>query len=182
MRKFLVFPVLALAAASAHADDGGAVTNVYAGAGITSADVQNIEGTGFNIDNTSVKALAGARLSLIGAEVDYYRLGSESRSFYFGGANADAHAFAAYAVGYLPLPILDFFGKVGVDRWQLNGSSTNPSLFQFSDSGTQFAWGLGAQEHFGNFLARLEYEHLAMSNTDGTRVISLDVAYAFDLF
>jgi hypothetical protein len=180
MRKFLLFPVLALAAATAHAD--GADTNVYAGAGITSADVQNIQGTGFNIDNTSVKALAGLRFSLIGAEVDYYRLGSESRNFYFGGANADAHAFAAYAVGYLPLPILDFFGKVGLDRWQLNGSSTNPSLFQFSDSGTQFAWGVGAQEHFGNFLARLEYEHLAMSNTDGTRVISLDVAYTFNLF
>jgi len=181
MRKFLLLPVLALAAATAHADDG-ADTNVYAGAGITSADVQNIEGTGFNIDNTSVKALAGLRFSLIGAEVDYYRLGSESRNFYFGGANADAHAFAAYAVGYLPLPILDFFGKVGLDRWQLNASSTNPSLFQFSDSGTQLAWGLGAQEHFGNFLARLEYEHLAMSNTDGTRVISLDVAYAFNFF
>lgn len=181
MRKFLLLPVLALAAVTAHADDG-ADTNVYAGAGITSADVQNIQGTGFNIDNTSVKALAGLRFSLIGAEVDYYRLGSESRNFYFGGANADAHAFAAYAVGYLPLPILDFFGKVGLDRWQLNGNSTNPSLFQFSDSGTQFAWGLGAQEHFGNFLARLEYEHLAMSNTDGTRVISLDVAYTFNLF
>lgn len=181
MRKFLLLPVLALAAVTAHADDG-TDTNVYAGAGITSANVQNIQGTGFNIDNTSVKALAGLRFSLIGAEVDYYRLGSESRNFYFGGANADARAFAAYAVGYLPLPILDFFGKVGLDRWQLNGSSTNPSLFQFSDSGTQFAWGLGAQEHFGNFLARLEYEHLAMSNTDGTRVISLDVAYTFNLF
>jgi outer membrane immunogenic protein len=183
MRKFLFVPVLALAAVSAHADDDGADTNVYAGAGITSANVQNIEGTGFNIDNTSVKALAGVRLmSLIGAEVDYYRLGSESRNFYFGDANADAHAFAAYAVGYLPLPILDFFGKVGLDRWQLNGSSANPSLFQFSDSGTQFAWGLGAQDHFGNFLARLEYEHLAMSNTDGTRVVSLDVAYTFNFF
>jgi outer membrane immunogenic protein len=181
MRKFLLVPFLALAATAAHADDPAA--SVYAGAGITNADVQNIEGTGFNIDNTSVKALAGARLfDLVGAEVDYYRLGSESRNFYFGGANADAHAFAAYAVGYLPLPILDFFGKVGLDRWQLNGSSTNPSLFQFSDSGTQFAWGLGAQEHFGNFMARLEYEHLAMSNTDGTRVISLDVAYNFNFY
>lgn len=182
MRKFLLFPVLALAAASAaHADDS-AVTSVYAGAGLMSADVQNIEGSGFNIDNTSVKALAGVRLSLIGAEVDYYRLGSDSRNFYFGNANADARAFAAYAVGYLPLPIVDFFGKVGVDRWQLSGSSTNASLFQFSDSGTQLAWGLGAQEHFGNFMARVEYEHLAISNSDGGRVISLDVAYNFNLF
>ena len=181
MRRFLLFPLLALAAAVAHAD-GSADTGVYAGAGLMNSDVQNIQETGFNIDNTSVKALAGLRFSLIGAEVDYYHLGSDSRDFYFGGANADARAFAAYAVGYLPLPILDFFGKIGVDRWQLNGSSTNPSLFQFSDSGTQLAWGLGAQEHFGNFMARLEYEHLAMSNTDGTRVIALDLAYNFNFF
>jgi Outer membrane protein beta-barrel domain len=181
MRKFLLLPLLALAATAAHADDPA--TSVYAGAGVTSADVQNIEGTGFNIDSTSVKALAGARLfSLVGAEVDYYRLGSESRNFYFGGANASAHAFAAYAVGYLPLPILDFFGKVGLDRWQLSGNSTNASLFQFSDSGTQFAWGLGAQEHFGNLLARVEYEHLAMSPTNGAQVISLDLAYSFNFY
>jgi hypothetical protein len=181
MRKFLLFPLLALAAATAHADDV-ADTGVYAGAGLISSNVQNIEGTGFNINNTSVKALAGARFSLIGAEVDYYRLGSDTRNFYFGGAHANARAFAAYAVGYLPLPILDFFGKVGVDRWQLNSSSMNPSIFQFSGSGTQFAWGVGAQEHLGNFLARLEYEHLAISNTNGARVISLDVAYNFNLF
>jgi outer membrane immunogenic protein len=182
MRKFLLFPLLALAATTAaHADDPG--TSVYAGAGVTSADVQNIQGTGFNIDSTSVKVLAGARVfSLVGAEVDYYRLGSESRNFYFGGANADAHAFAAYAVGYLPLPIVDFFGKVGLDRWQLNGNSTNASLFQFSDSGTQFAWGVGAQEHLGNFMARVEYEQLAISNTDGAHVISLDVAYNFSFY
>ncbi|HUN72287.1 MAG TPA: outer membrane beta-barrel protein [Steroidobacteraceae bacterium] len=176
MRKLLLIPVLVLAAAAAHADD---LFSAYAGAGLMNANVENIQGTGFNIDNTSVKVLGGLRFSLLGAELDYYRLGSDSRNFYFGSTNADARAFAAYAVGYLPLPILDFFGKVGLDRWQLNGSSTNPSLFQFSDSGTQFAWGLGAQEHFGKFLVRAEYEHLAMSNTDGARVVSLDLAYNF---
>jgi hypothetical protein len=178
MRKFLLFPLLLLAAASAHADDLPDA-NVYAGAGIISTNVNNIYGTGFNIDNTSVKALAGVRFSLVGAEVDYYRLGSESRNFYFGGANADARAFAAYAVGYLPLPILDFYGKLGLDRYQLNGSSTNPSLFQFSNSGTKLAWGLGAQEHLGNFLVRLEYEQLSISNSNGARVISLDAAFNF---
>lgn len=180
MRKFLFLPLMVLAVASAHADDDGLLSpNVYAGAGIMNANVQNIEGTGFNIDNTSVKALAGLRWSLLGAEVDYYHLGNESRAFYFGDANSDAHAFAAYAVGYLPLPILDFYAKLGLDRWQLNGSSANPSLFQFSNSGTQLAWGLGAQEHFGSFMARVEYEHLNMSNTDGARVVSLDLAYNF---
>lgn len=178
MRKLLLLPLLVLAAAAAHADDLAPV-NVYAGAGIMSANVDNLYGTGFDIDNTSVKALAGVRFTLVGAEVDYYRLGSDSRNFYFGRADADARAFAAYAVGYLPLPILDFYAKLGLDRWQLNGSSANPSLFQFSDSGTKLAWGLGAQDHFGNFMVRLEYERLNMANSDGARVVSVDAAFNF---
>ncbi|MGH8199943.1 MAG: outer membrane beta-barrel protein [Steroidobacteraceae bacterium] len=178
MRKLPLLPVLMFAAAAAHADDLAPV-NVYAGAGVMSANVNNVYGTGFNIDKTSVKALAGVRFTLLGAEVDYYRLGSESRNLYFGRADADARAFAAYAVGYLPLPILDFYAKLGLDRWQLNGSSANPSLFQFSDSGTKLAWGLGAQDHFGNFMVRLEYERLNMTTSDGARVVSLDAAFNF---
>jgi hypothetical protein len=178
MRRLWIIPMLALAAGSAHAA-GLVSANVYAGAGIMSASVSNLQGTGFNLDNTSFKALAGLRFSLLGAELDYYHLGSESRSFYFGGADANAHAFAAYAVGYLPLPILDFYGKVGLDRWQLNGSSASPALFRFSDSGTQLAWGVGAQGHFGNLIGRLEYEHLNMAGTDGARIVSLDVAFNF---
>ena len=178
MRKLLLLPVLAFAAGSAHAA-GLIGANVYAGAGIMSASVENLHGTGFNIDNTSFKALAGARFSLLGAELDYYHLGSESRSYYFGGVNADARAFAAYAVGYLPLPIIDFYGKLGLDRWQLSGSSPSPGLFKFSENGTRLAWGVGAQAHFGNLMGRLEYEHLNMANTDGARIVSLDVAFNF---
>jgi hypothetical protein len=178
MRKFLLLPALALVAGSAHAA-GLIGADVYAGAGIMSASVENLHDTGFNIHNTSFKVLAGARFSLLGAELDYYHLGSESRSFNFGGVNADARAFAAYAVGYLPLPILDFYGKLGLDRWQLSGSSASPGLFQFSENGTRLAWGVGAQAHFGNLIGRLEYEHLNMANTDGARVVSLDVAYSF---
>ncbi len=178
MRRLLLIPLLALAVGCAHAA-GVAGTSLYAGAGIMSSNVDDVEGTGFNLDNTSFKALAGVRVSLLGAEVDYYHLGSESRNFYFGGADASAHAFAAYAVGYLPLPILDFYGKVGLDRWQLNGSSPTPGLFQFSDSGTQLAWGVGAQGHLGSFLGRLEYERLNMSGSGGARIVSLDVAYNF---
>lgn len=178
MRKFLLLPLLIFAAGSAHAA-GLIGANVYGGAGIMSSSVDNLHGTGFNIDNTSFKLLAGARFSLLGAELDYYHLGSESRRFYFGGVNADARAFAAYAVGYLPLPILDFYGKVGLDRWQLSGSSASPALFQFSENGTRLAWGLGAQAHFGNLIGRLEYEHLNMASTDGARVVSLSVAFNF---
>jgi outer membrane immunogenic protein len=179
VRKILLIPVLTLAAGSAHAA-GLFGTGVYAGAGLMRASIDNLADTGFDIHNTSFKALAGARISLLGAEVDYYHLGSESRNFgNLGNVDANARAFAAYAVGYLPipLPLIDVYGKLGLDRWQLSGSSPDPSLFRLSDSGTQIAWGVGAQAHFGHLAGRLEYERLSMSNTDGARVVSLSVIF-----
>lgn len=181
MRRLLLIPLLALAAASAHAA-GFFGAGVYAGAGLMRANVDNLYGSGFNIHNTSFKALAGLRFSLLGAEVDYYHLGSESRSFdNFGSVNAHARAFAAYAVGYLPLPlpIIDVYGKLGLDRWQLSGSFPGPSLFRLSDHGTQLAWGVGAQAHFGRIIGRLEYEHLNISSTDGAHAVSVDVMFNF---
>ncbi|HVS77192.1 MAG TPA: outer membrane beta-barrel protein [Steroidobacteraceae bacterium] len=181
MRRLLLIPLLALAAGSAHAA-GLFGAGLYAGAGLMRANVNDLFGSGFDIHNTSFKALAGLRLSLLGAEVDYYHLGSESRSFdNLGNVEAHARAFAAYAVGYLPipLPLIDIYGKLGLDRWQLSGSSASPSLFRLSDNGTQLAWGVGAQAHFGSLIGRLEYEHLNISNTDGAHVVSLDVIFNF---
>lgn len=180
MRKLLLIPVLAFVAGAAHAAVFS--TGLYAGAGLMNASVNNVFNSGFDIHNTSFKALAGLRFSLLGAELDYYHLGSESRSFgNFGTFNANARAFAAYAVGYLPLPLpfVDIFGKLGLDRWQLSGSLPGPTLFQFSKNGTHIAWGLGAQVHFGNLMGRLEYEHLNIANTDGARAVSLSVIFKF---
>jgi hypothetical protein len=179
MRRLLLIPLLALAAGSAHAT-GLFGAGLYAGAGLMRSNVNNLFGTGFDIHNTSFKALAGLRFSLLGAELDYYHLGSESRSFdNLGGVDADARAFGAFAVGYLPIPLpVDIYGKLGLDRWQLSGNSASPSLFRFSDNGTQIAWGFGAQAHFGNLMGRLEYEHLNITHTDGARIISLSVIFS----
>jgi hypothetical protein len=107
-------------------------------------------------------------------------LGSKSRSFGFTDFHADAHAFSAFAVGFvpLPLPFLDVFGKAGAARWSLNERG-NSSLFAIDDHGTDFAWGGGAQAHFGALGVRLEYEQFNVRNTDGVKAVSLDVMFHF---
>jgi opacity protein-like surface antigen len=71
-----------------------------------------------------------------------------------------------------------------VSRWKLNGSASSgatppplppSSFFAFSDQGTEFAWGAGAQAHIGNIGGRLEYERFRIPNTDDARVFSLSV-------
>jgi len=168
---------VACAATAAHADSSG----FYVGAGITRAKVDNVfeSGQGFDIDNTSWKAIVGLRaLPVLAVEANYLDLGSETRSFGFGGAHADGKAFAAFAVGFLPIPVpmLDVYGKIGLARWQL-GASASPSLFALEERGTDFAWGGGAQVHFGNVGVRLEYEQFDIHHTDGARIFTLGATF-----
>jgi hypothetical protein len=177
MRNLLLMTVLALAGDVAYAGNG----LVYFGAGISRSELSDITPSGgLGIDNTSWKILGGFRpISPFAVELDYLDLGSASGSFVSVSAHSDAKAFAGYAVGFLPIPVpwLDVFGKAGLARWSLSGSTSVPSssLFNFSNQGTQFAWGLGAQAHAGNIGGRLEYERFDVPNTNGARVFSLSV-------
>ena len=187
MRRLLLVIVLALGAGVAEADIG----LVYLGAGVTSNKLNDIvvQGTAFpDLDKTSWKVFAGFRpIRVFAVEADYLDLGSATaegactfccmaacRGFF----QSDAQAFAAYALGFLPIPVpfLDLYGKAGLARSQLNtkifGSGT-------SSHGTEFAWGAGVQAHISMFGARLEYEQFNIPNTSGAKVASLSVFLSF---
>jgi hypothetical protein len=183
MRNLLIAATLALGATAAHAQ----LPDAYVGAGVSRARLDDIFGSGrdSNLNNTAWKAFVGVKpLPFLGVEANYMDLGSESRRFGFAGftdrGHVDAHAFSAFAVGFvpLPLPIVDIFGKAGLARWNLNGH-TDSSLFAIDDQGTDFAWGGGAQARFGALGLRLEYEQFNVRNTDGVKAVSLDVSWHF---
>lgn len=172
------------AAGAAEEDFSG---RVYVGAGLSNDKIEGITHTGVpfsDINKTSWKVLAGFRpVKILGFEADYLDLGNKTSTLISGAStHSDAKAFAGYAVGFLPLPLplVDVFGKAGVARWKLNGSSSTGALplppgnfFAFSDQGTEFAWGAGVQAHLGNIGGRLEYERFRIPNTDDARVFSL---------
>ncbi len=181
MRKLIAAAALACIAGAAHAAENG----LYLGAGISRATVDDIFGSGsdLRIHDTAWKGFLGFKFPLIpiGIEADYSDLGGETRDFGLTRAHADAKAFSAFAVGYLPLPLpyLDIYGKAGAARWQLNGRITNPALFDLDDRGTEFAWGAGAQVHFGHAAVRLEYEDFNIRDTDGAKLYTLGAAWYF---
>jgi len=181
MRKLVFASALALAAGAAHADD---LLGLYAGAGITKAKMEDIFHTNFNLSNTSWKIYAGLKPIgfPLGLDVDYMDLGSSSAGTFKGVAHANAKAFAAYVVGYAPIPVpnIDLYAKGGLARWQFDGNYTSPGLFAVSENGTDFAWGVGGQVHFlENFAVRLEYEHFNVREADNVQVYSLGVSYRF---
>jgi hypothetical protein len=185
MRKFAGLLALVLAAGAAHADNG----LLYLGAGIANDNLKDIAATNSSLNSTNWKVWAGVRpISLFAVEADYIDLGSQSVTSNFVSGSSSTHvnykAFAGYAVGFVPIPVpyLDVFGKVGLARWTSSGGDTvfNPppggsQFFSLSDSGTQFAWGIGAQVHVGNIGGRLEYENFSVRNTSGANIVSLSV-------
>ncbi|MBV9343407.1 MAG: outer membrane beta-barrel protein [Gammaproteobacteria bacterium] len=179
---------------TAHALDG-APNLLYIGAGLSNNQVDDITHTGVpfsRISKTSWKALAGVRpIPWLGVEVNYMDLGNHTDRILGGTAGvgpgtysrSDARAFAGYAVGFVPLPpavpFLDLYGKAGVARWRLSGASdagslppTSSGFYDFTDRGTSFAWGVGAQAHVGNIGGRLEWERFSIPNTSGARIWS----------
>jgi OmpA-like transmembrane domain len=179
MRKLILLAALVLGAGTAHAENGF----FYLGAGVVRNSLSDITSIGGlpELKNTSWKAYAGVRpLNWLAAEADYIDLGSSSGTNTAGSSGTtNGSAFAAYAVGFLPipLPIVDIFGKAGFARWKYDGSVTllGSAATGFSTNGTDFAWGIGVQAHISLVGARLEYENFNVPNTSGARVASLSV-------
>jgi len=181
MRKLMFSLALASLCGLAQAADNG----FYLGAGVTQAKLDNVGDdfdTGnlndFKLDNTAWKVIAGFRpIDMFAVELNYDDLGDESRTV--GGVrfDADAKAFTAYAVGFLPIPVVDVYAKAGLARWETNASATG--LFDLDDSGTEFAYGAGVQVHLGSLAARLEYEQFDVDHTDGVELLTLGATWTF---
>ena len=182
MRKLLLASALAFFAGAAQADDD--LVGLYGGAGIVRAKVEDVFHTDFTISNTSWKVYAGLHPTgfPFGVDVDYVDLGSAYALTFNGPAHADTKAFAAYVVGYAPIPVpnIDVYGKAGLARWSFNGNLPLQGLTSLSESGTDFAWGVGGQVHFlGRFAVRIEYEHYNIHEADDVQLYSLGVSYTF---
>ena len=183
MRIVLPALTLALFGTAAQAADNG----FYLGAGVSQVkldDVGDDFNTGnvndFKLDDTSWKLIGGFRpLDSFAVELNYMDLGDESRSA--GGVqfNAEGKAYAAYAVGFLPVGPVDLFAKGGLVRWESEATASGPLGFQFDEDGTEFGYGVGVQVRLGSLGARLEYEQFDVDHTDGVELLTLGVTWTF---
>ncbi len=190
--------------------------NVYVGAGLGHADLRarrpsliasDPDALGsFDRHDTAYQFMAGVRgLYLLGAEVDYFHLGSGGVSPAWSGIGAIGNAHlsqkgeAAFALLYLPIPVpmLDVYLKAGAARLtsDLSASAVVPGctgtfctctvtcpgqIFSGAVSTTQttFAAGAGVQWSFGGWAVRGEYERFdALGEHPG--LLSLGVTWSF---
>jgi hypothetical protein len=183
-RTLLAFLAIgACAASTAALADNPA--GFYLGAGVGYSTIRSDDsGYGlpgyFNDHETAWKVIAGVRpISVLGAEFEYIDFGQPGN---FGGyydANyygLDSHprAAALFAVGYLPVPIplVDFYGKLGVARLQTDVTTSVQScpggacsglvtLFRQDQTDNRFAYGVGVQSKYWGVSFRAEYERIS---------------------
>jgi opacity protein-like surface antigen len=183
MRMLLPALILALCGTAAQAADNG----FYLGAGVSQVKLDDVGqdfDTGnlndFKVDDTSWKLIGGFRpIDNFAVELNYIDLGNESRNTAAGRFEAEGKAYAAYAVGFIPVGPVDLFAKGGLVRWESEASFSGLGGFRLDDDGTEFGYGAGVQVRLGSLGARLEYEQFDVENTDGVELLSLGVTWTF---
>ncbi|MDA8348178.1 MAG: outer membrane beta-barrel protein [Pseudomonadota bacterium] len=202
-----------LAAALAVLPQAHAATNlfnVYVGAAYARSNLRAHDSTplpfsGSGPLNSFSRSASGYQLSLgvralemLGGEVDYFDLGSGSvqnpYTSSFAGSVVDASVAqkgeAAFAMLYLPVPVVDIYVKAGVDRINsdLNGQFAGPASCPLTGCTTEplglhktttgLAFGAGAQWQFGNWGLRAEYERFTAYGGHPD-LVSLGVVWTF---
>jgi len=204
-RKMTVLIGLALAVAgtgsTALADniDPVAPLGLYLGGSIGRANVRvdsQTTGSLFDFDEhaTGWKAMLGIRpISGFGAELEYIDFGDPETTI--GGVRRDARARAGglFAVGYLPIPVVDVFGKVGIARLktitkgsfatvqpsgQVCQNSSLSCLLDNDHTDNRFAYGGGVQVKLARLGIRAEYERISASGGDPS-LLSVGAIYTF---
>lgn len=163
---------LALCAA---ADRASAVEHGFYLGGALGQSESGVRAGNVNYSDSDVgyKVIAGFRLiKLLAFEVNYVDLGSTSS----GGVNAKTKALDGFVMGFLPLPLIDIYGKLGVVSWQTDAHSPN---FSLSHNGSDLAYGAGVQVNFGALAARLEYEGFDVSQASTPSLLSVGLTYTF---
>jgi len=157
------------AAGVCQADNG-----FYVG-GSLGDSMQQFDDSTFDVRSTTTgyKFAAGWRpMSVFAAELDYTNFGRA-----YGGVNyADTDGVGLFALGFLPIPVVDLYGKLGVVDWRTDAQSP---FLGFHRTGTDLGYGLGVGTSWGSIGARVEYERYEVQHASDMGLASVGLVWTF---
>jgi hypothetical protein len=154
---------------AAHADD----TGFYVAGSIGESRVQYDPTTFYaSTDNVGYQVAAGFRpLPVVSGEFDYTGFARA-----FSGINyADTYGVGLFALGYLPIPVVQVYGKVGLVDWRTSAHS--PEL-SFHRTGADVAYGGGLGTSWGRLGARLEFETFDVAHASTMELTSIGLVWS----
>jgi len=160
---FMIIAMLFIvSAANVQAQDfyvGASIGNTFIGADLSKVEEQAGE---INENSTGYKFFGGVSFpAIFGIEGGYRKLGTlKVDEFAF---ETETAGWDVYGMGRLQvLGLIDLFAKAGWLFWKTESSLIEASLG--NETGSDFAWGLGAGVHLGPIGVRLEYENFNIDN------------------
>jgi opacity protein-like surface antigen len=167
---------------------------LYIGGSVGQSQVEaNVPSVGdFKENHSAFKVMVGIRpISLIGAELSYIDFGHPSGNINVAPSNVSEKGADAFAVLYLPVPVVDVFVKAGLARLQSTINSADRigvacamgvrncvPLFRLDSTNTSFAAGAGAQFKLSAWAVRAEYERFNAAGGNPS-LVSLGVTWTF---
>jgi hypothetical protein len=123
--------------------------------------------------DTGYEVAAGWRpLNLLAGELDYVGFGRA----HGGVSYADTYGVGAFALAYLPIPVVDVYGRLGLMNWR---SDVTSPFSSFHRSGSDLAYGVGAGMHWGNLGARVEYQRFDIALASTMSLTSVGMTWTF---
>jgi hypothetical protein len=160
-----------LGATAALADDS---TGPYIGGSIGQSS-ERFHPSAYSVraQDTGYEVAAGWRpLDLLAGELDYVGFGRAH-----GGVNyADTYGIGAFALAYLPIPLVDVYGRLGLVNWR---SDVTSPFSSYHRSGSDLAYGVGAGMHWGSLGARVEYQRFDIALASTMSLTSVGVTWTF---
>ena len=113
--------------------------------------------------------------TIFGIEGGYRNLGTITVSNF--SFETETTGWDVYGMARLELLlILDLFAKAGVFFWESESVLVEQVI---GNSGTSFAWGLGAGVHLGPLGVRLEWENFQVADPESISMISASATFGF---
>jgi hypothetical protein len=176
MRRVLALAILCFAVQSAAA-------GVYFGAaGGESRFEQTISGYSFRNDATAWSVHAGfSMFKFFGLEAEYADLGKADDSVSGVRLESDVTSYALFAVGTLPLGPVDLYGKVGMARWNADGTISDGTLTASTNAdGTDPAWSAGVAWRFAPLVSlRFEYGRIKPGGDTKIQLATVGIGVRF---
>ena len=185
--------VLSFAVLPTHRALASDLLGLYVGGAVGQSQVEaNVPSVGeFKENHSAFIVIAGIRpISLIGAELSYIDFGHPSGNINSAPSDVSEKGADAFAVLYLPVPVVDVFVKAGLARLQSTANGVragvgtcpinfpNCALFRLDRTNTSFAAGAGAQFKLGAWAVRAEYERFNAAG-ENPSLVSLGVTWTF---
>jgi hypothetical protein len=155
--------------ATAHAADNGLYVGGGFGRSSESYDPYTFSAYGANVGYDL--AVGYRPFNALAGELNYTS---------FGRANAginyvDTNAVGLFALGYLPVPVVDLYGRLGLADWRTG--ATSPGL-SFTRTGADVAYGLGGGMRFGSIGVRVEYTRFTVSHANDIDLASIGLTWS----